>query len=70
VIEKEDPRGRKYYWIGGNEYQHEDFPGSDCNTCLRDGLVSVTPLQLDLTPRRAAPAGRGLDGEGFRKIVS
>jgi broad specificity polyphosphatase/5'/3'-nucleotidase SurE len=27
VIEKEDPRGRKYYWIGGNEYQHEDIPG-------------------------------------------
>jgi 5'-nucleotidase len=49
VIEKVDPRGRKYYWIGGNEYQHEDIPGSDCNTVLRDRLVSVTPLQLDLT---------------------
>src|SRR4029450_8163630 len=24
VIEKVDPRGRKYYWIGGNEYQHDD----------------------------------------------
>src|SRR3989454_5227113 len=24
VVEKVDPRGRKYYWIGGNEYQHED----------------------------------------------
>ena len=49
VIEKVDPRGRKYYWIGGNEYQHEDIPGSDCNAVLRDGLVSVTPLHLDLT---------------------
>jgi 5'-nucleotidase len=49
VIEKVDPRGRKYYWIGGNEYQHEDIPGSDCNAVLREGLVSVTPLQLDLT---------------------
>jgi 5'-nucleotidase len=49
VIEKVDPRGRKYYWIGGSEYQHEDIPGSDCNTVLRDRLVSVTPLQLDLT---------------------
>jgi len=49
VIEKVDPRGRKYYWIGGNEYQHEDIPGSDCNTVLRDRRVSVTPLQLDLT---------------------
>jgi 5'-nucleotidase len=49
VIEKVDPRGRKYYWIGGNEYQHEDIPGSDCNAVLRERLVSVTPLHLDLT---------------------
>jgi 5'-nucleotidase len=51
VVEKTDPRGRKYYWIGGNEYQHEDIPGSDCNAVLRERLVSVTPLQLDLTDR-------------------
>jgi 5'-nucleotidase len=49
VIEKVDPRGRKYYWIGGNEYQHEDIPGSDCNAVLRENRVSVTPLHLDLT---------------------
>ena len=49
VVEKMDPRGREYYWIGGSEYQHEDIPGSDCNAVLADGLVSVTPLQLDLT---------------------
>ena len=49
VVEKVDPRGRKYYWIGGNEYQHEDIPGSDCNVVLRERLVSVTPLHLELT---------------------
>jgi 5'/3'-nucleotidase len=49
VSEKVDPRGRKYYWIGGNEYQHEDIPGSDCNVVLRERRISVTPLQLDLT---------------------
>jgi 5'-nucleotidase len=48
-VEKVDPRGRKYYWIGGNEYQHEDIPGSDCNVVLRQKRISVTPLQLDLT---------------------
>ena len=37
VVEKVDPRGRKYYWIGGNEYQHEDIPGTDCNAVFRDG---------------------------------
>jgi 5'-nucleotidase len=49
VVEKKDPRGRSYFWIGGNEYQHEDIPGSDCNVVLRERLVSVTPLHLDLT---------------------
>ena len=62
VIEKVDPRGRKYYWIGGNEYQHEDIPGSDCNAVLRDGLVSVTPLQLDLTDDALRPVIAALDG--------
>jgi 5'-nucleotidase len=64
VVEKEDPRGRKYYWIGGNEYQHEDVPGSDCNAVLRDRRVSVTPLQIDLTDEqmRAVVAGWPLDG--------
>lgn len=48
VIEKEDPRGRKYYWIGGQELDFEDEPGTDF-MAIRDGLVSVTPLHLDLT---------------------
>jgi 5'-nucleotidase len=65
VIEKVDPRGRKYYWIGGNEYSHEDIPGSDCNAVLQDQLVSVTPLQLDLTDESMREAMRGWSLEGF-----
>jgi 5'-nucleotidase len=58
VVEKVDPRGRSYYWIGGNEYQHDDIAGSDCNVVLREKRVSVTPLTLDLTDeaRRALVA--------------
>ena len=43
-----DPRGRPYYWIGG------DFPtgiveeGTDYGA-IKAGYVSITPLQLDLT---------------------
>jgi len=48
IIEKDDPRGRKYYWIGGTELDFEDEPGTDF-TAIRDGLVSVTPLHLDFT---------------------
>jgi 5'-nucleotidase len=48
VVEKTDPRGRKYYWIGGEGGPtNEDIPGSDCNCVLMDGLVAVTPLHLD-----------------------
>ncbi len=49
VVEKTDPRGRRYYWIGGEGGPvNEDIPHSDCNT-VEDGLVSVTPLHLDWT---------------------
>jgi len=52
VVESVDPRGRKYYWIGGSEYQHEDIPGSDCNATIDNRLISVTPLQLNLTDQQ------------------
>lgn len=68
VIEKVDPRGRKYYWIGGNEYSHEDIPGSDCNTVYRDKRVSVTPLHLDLTHHAVIPQVRSWDVPGFRQV--
>lgn len=68
VVEKVDPRGRKYYWIGGNEYQHEDIPGSDCNAVFRDRLISVTPLQLDLTDEAMRGVLKGWGIEGFQRV--
>ena len=47
-----DPRGRPYYWIGGQAPTGVDEPGTDFGA-LRAGYVSVTPLQLDLTAREA-----------------
>ena len=67
VVEKEDPRGRKYYWIGGNEYQHEDIPGSDCNVVLRERRVSVTPLQMDLTDEATRRIVAGWDVSGYSR---
>ena len=52
IVEKVDPRGKKYYWIGGDESGFEDIPGSDCNA-IRDGYVSITPLRVKLTDRTA-----------------
>ncbi|MEZ4485879.1 MAG: 5'/3'-nucleotidase SurE [Syntrophotaleaceae bacterium] len=48
IVEKIDPRGRKYYWIGGGQCQFESIPGSDF-VALAEGFTSVTPLHLDLT---------------------
>jgi 5'-nucleotidase len=48
VDERADLRGRRYYWIGGPAAGYGDVPGSDCHA-VRDGVVSVTPLDLDLT---------------------
>jgi 5'/3'-nucleotidase len=47
-----DPRGHKYYWIGGEVPTGVDEPGTDFGA-LRAGYVSITPLQLDLTAREA-----------------
>ncbi len=47
-----DPRGRPYYWIGGESPTGVDEPGTDFGA-LRAGCVSITPLQLDLTAREA-----------------
>lgn len=51
VVEKEDPRGRRYFWIAGTPEWRSDA-GTD-HEALSRGLVSVTPLHLDLTDYRA-----------------
>ncbi len=48
IVEKVDPRGKKYYWIGGNELGYIDIKGSDI-LAVKDGYVSITPMKLDLT---------------------
>jgi len=48
IIEKVDPRGRKYYWIGGETLDFVDAEGTDFNATSA-GYISVTPLHLDLT---------------------
>ena len=52
VIVKTDPRGRPYYWIGGDPLAHEHLPGSDANAVYDEQVISVTPLHLDMTHDR------------------
>jgi 5'-nucleotidase len=49
---RSDPRGKPYYWIGGEAPTGVPERGTDVGA-LAEGFVSVTPLQLDLTAYRA-----------------
>ena len=66
VIEKVDPRGKRYYWIGGKG-GHESVPHSDCDTVLDEGLVAVTPLHLEFTNDPMMADLRNWTLDGFRK---
>ena len=48
LIRREDPRGRPYYWIGGEAPTGVPDGGTDFGD-LQAGYVSITPIQLDLT---------------------
>ncbi|RPJ02620.1 MAG: 5'/3'-nucleotidase SurE [Deltaproteobacteria bacterium] len=48
VIEKVDPRGKKYYWIGGGQLIFDKRGDTDFEA-VSDASVSITPLHLDLT---------------------
>jgi len=55
IVEKVDPRGRKYYWIAGEEVPFVAEEGTDFHAVNR-GFISVTPIHLDLTNYRSFEA--------------
>lgn len=50
-----DPRGRPYFWIGGDAPTGVPEVGTDIGA-LSEGYVSINPIQLDLTMYTAIPA--------------
>jgi 5'-nucleotidase len=52
VVENVDPRGRKYYWLGGGELGFQNVEGTDFHA-VHDQYISVTPLHIDLTNYRS-----------------
>jgi 5'-nucleotidase len=58
LVERKDPRGRPYYWIGGEAPTGVHEEGTDVGA-LMDGYVSITPLQLDLTDQQAIQTLKG-----------
>ena len=65
VVPTLDPRGRPYFWIGGGEARYEDIPGSDCSAVFVQNVISVTPLDLDLTDHGLLATLRGWQVPGY-----
>jgi 5'-nucleotidase len=52
IIEKKDPRGAAYFWIGTGNPRPVGDASTDVHA-VRRGYISLTPLQADLTHYRA-----------------
>lgn len=64
LVRRKDPRGKPYYWIGGEAPTGVEEPGTDYGA-LSAGFVSITPIQLDLTSQhmRSWMEERGFEAE-------
>lgn len=58
IVEKKDPRGRAYFWIGNGEARWSEAGGTDIEA-IRKGKISVTPIHLDLTNHSAIEELKG-----------
>jgi 5'-nucleotidase len=63
-----DLRGQRYFWIGGPELEADEAPDAD-GTAVRAGVVSVTPLDLDLTSQHLLGQLPGWRLNGFEAIL-
>lgn len=48
VVERHDPYGQPYYWLGGSRPIDEDDEETDVGA-VKHGYISVTPITLDMT---------------------
>jgi 5'-nucleotidase len=48
MVAGEDPRGQRYFWIGGGRREERGLEGTDLEAVHR-GAISITPLSLELS---------------------
>lgn len=48
VLERQDPYGQPYYWLGGSRPEDDDDIDTDVGA-VKHGYVSITPITLDMT---------------------
>lgn len=51
-VQQEDPRGRKWWWVGAAGNEQDAGPGTDFHA-VRTGHIAVTPIHVDLTRYQA-----------------
>ena len=68
LIKRHDPRGRPYYWIGGDPPTGHQDEGTDI-WAVAHGYVSVTPIHLDMTAHDLIPELRSWQFEGVKSDV-
>lgn len=57
LMERTDPRGRPYFWIGPLRDKDPGLPGTDL-AAITEGKIALTPILLDLTNNEALAALR------------
>jgi 5'-nucleotidase len=60
LVTGEDPHGRNYYWVSGDPLTEvpPEEKGTDINA-IAEGLVSITPIHLDMTEYSLVDTLRG-----------
>ncbi|MDT8366684.1 MAG: 5'/3'-nucleotidase SurE [bacterium] len=65
VIRKEDPRGRSYFWIGGERLPYCGSIETDVGA-VNGGYISITPLHADMTNYRELETLKNFHPENFK----
>lgn len=55
LVERRDPSGRRYYWVGGEMPGGHAEEGTDI-AAIGENTISITPIHLDLTHHRRLEA--------------
>ena len=67
LIKRQDPRGRSYYWIGGEPPTGVVEEGTDIGA-LAQGYISITPLHLDMTDYQLLKEMKGWGLESMASV--
>jgi 5'-nucleotidase len=68
LLERIDPRGEPYVWIGGLRVEEGFQDGTDLQA-VAEGYISVTPIHMDMTHRASFERLRRTLGEAGRTQV-